>query len=93
MESYVWGSELNDDLIGATENNVIYGYGGNDVLRGGSGNDTWIGGDGADTYVFSGSWGQDIIVDSGSESHIFFRDVTLSQLEFAQVGMNVLIKK
>ena len=93
MESYVWGSELNDYLIGATENNVIYGYGGNDVLRGGSGNDTLIGGDGADTYVFSGSWGQDIIVDSGSESHIFFRDVTLSQLEFEQVGMNLLIKK
>ena len=93
MGSDIWGSEIEDDLTGSVDHDVIYGYGGNDVLRGGLGNDTLVGGDGADTYVFSGSWGQDSIIDSGSENHIFFRDVTLSQLQFEQIGMDLLIKK
>ena len=93
MDHHIYGSEFNDDLTGTTEHDVIYGYGGNDVLRGGLGNDTLIGGDGADTYVFAGSWGQDVIVDSGRENHIFFRDVTLSQLQFELVDMDLVIKK
>ena len=93
MDHHIYGSEFNDDLTGTAEHDVIYGYGGNDVLRGGLGNDTLIGGDGLDTYVFSGSWGQDVIIDSGRENHIFFRDVTLSQLQFELVELDLVIKK
>ena len=93
MVQNIFGSEFEDDLTGSADNDVIYGYGGNGVLRGGLGNDVLIGGEGADTYVYAGDWGQDVITDGGSENHIFFRDVTLADLKFEQVGMDLLIRK
>ncbi|UOO88202.1 calcium-binding protein [Vitreoscilla massiliensis] len=93
MVQNIFGSEFEDDLTGSVGNDTIYGYGGNDVLRGGLGNDVLIGGEGADTYVYAGDWGQDVITDGGSENHIFFRDVTLADLKFEQVGMDLLIRK
>ncbi len=61
------GESGTDYLDGGADDDTLRGGSGDDILVGGSGNDTLIGGRGADTYLFQAGWGQDTIVDSGSE--------------------------
>ncbi|MFM9116404.1 MAG: S8 family serine peptidase [Planctomycetota bacterium] len=62
----VWGSPLNDTIIGNANANMIFGNGGNDILSGLGGNDTLNGGDGDDTYLFNTNTalGTDTLSDS-----------------------------
>jgi Ca2+-binding RTX toxin-like protein/subtilisin family serine protease len=62
----VWGSPLNDNLIGNANANTLLGNGGNDLLSGLAGNDVLNGGDGDDTYLFNtnSALGTDTLTDS-----------------------------
>lgn len=62
--------EMDNNIIGKNEDDVIWGEGGNDTLdggtgddflNGGTGNDTMMGGTGNDTYLFGKGSGQDTI--------------------------------
>lgn len=84
------GTSGNDTLFGNEGANVLDGKGGNDYLYGGRGNDT---------YIFGRGYGQDVLVDSGSDalnvlqfaSNILPTDLVLKQtsawnLEIAIAG-------
>ena len=62
--------EMDNNIIGKNEDDVIWGEGGSDTLEGGAGddflnggigNDTMMGGAGNDTYLFGKGFGQDTI--------------------------------
>lgn len=53
----VYGSQLNDRIVGSSETNTLMGYRGNDMLNAGAGNDWLYGGDGSDTLT--GGTGRD----------------------------------
>ena len=72
----LFGSGLNDILIGSSDANTFYGYngndrlsglGGNDWLLGQDGNDVLIGGDGND-YLSGGSGGDILRGDAGADA-------------------------
>jgi len=54
----IFGSGLDDILIGDANDNIFLGNGGDDYLDGGLGNDTLIGGAGVDSFGFSVENGQ-----------------------------------
>jgi Ca2+-binding RTX toxin-like protein len=51
----VYGSQLDDTLIGNHKDNTLGGLDGDDVLKGGGGDDTLLGGDGDDYMEIDGS--------------------------------------
>jgi Ca2+-binding RTX toxin-like protein len=51
----LYGSQLDDTLIGNAKDNTLGGLDGNDVLKGGGGDDTLLGGDG-DDYMEIDGW-------------------------------------
>ncbi len=53
-----------DLLFGGDGNDTIVGGAGNDDIEGGAGDDTLDGGAGDDVYRFSGSWGDDEVVEN-----------------------------
>jgi len=64
-------------LAGGTGNDKLTGSGSFDVLVGGDGNDSLTGGAGRDVYVYGGnSWGDDVIVDSGTNYVAFANQTT-----------------
>ncbi|MFN3915793.1 MAG: calcium-binding protein [Aquabacterium sp.] len=72
----ITGQDLGDHLYGGNEDDVLSGGKGDDYLQGdagadrlegGEGSDTLIGGNGSDEYVFSGGFGDDVIVDSDGQ--------------------------
>ncbi len=60
---YLNGGLLSDVLTGGAGTDYLVGGGGVDYLDGGAGNDKLIGGSGADHFVFTGSAGNDEILD------------------------------
>ncbi len=62
------GNASANTLIGNAEDNVLEGGAGNDTLYGGAGNDVLIGGDGDDVYVYQTGDGDDVIIDTGTQS-------------------------
>ncbi|MBP2628367.1 MAG: hypothetical protein H6Q68_3078 [Firmicutes bacterium] len=66
-------------LVGGTGNDLLTGSGGSDVLVGGDGNDTLTGGAGKDVYVFGGTWGDDVIVDSGTNYIAFANQAAVNE--------------
>ncbi|NDW44281.1 S8 family serine peptidase [Ruegeria sp. PrR005] len=59
----VLGTELNDYLIGNSEDNTFDGGDGDDHLTGGVGNDTLTGGAGDDIFIFADGSEDDVIMD------------------------------
>ncbi|TAH10335.1 MAG: calcium-binding protein [Curvibacter sp.] len=57
-------------LNGGSQSDRLYGGAGNDTLNGMGGNDYLEGGIGADIYNFSGTFGQDTVVDAGGVGEI-----------------------
>ena len=64
------GNADNDTLNGGSGADTLLGGAGTDTLDGGTDNDILLGGIGVDTYRFTGSWGADIIEDSGGQGSI-----------------------
>lgn len=60
---YINGGMGDDTLTGGLANDFLVGGAGNDRLDGREGGDSFIGGGGADTFIFSGTTGNDRIVD------------------------------
>lgn len=56
----VFGTNLNDYLVGNSGNNLLVGGEGNDTLEGGAGRDVLIGGSGADSLL--GGGGEDLLL-------------------------------
>ncbi|MDT8376038.1 MAG: VCBS domain-containing protein, partial [Mariprofundaceae bacterium] len=69
-DNYLDGGAGDDILIGGD------GPGGDDVLIGGTGADTLIGGNGIDTYVLNAGFGEDYIIDTGTNIVEFGFDFT-----------------
>lgn len=51
----LYGSAVDDWILGGVGNDTLWGYGGDDTLVGGGGTNLLIGGAGADTYMFLAS--------------------------------------
>ena len=56
-------------------------------------NEVFKGFEGADTYAFSGTWGKDTIIDTSHDNHMYFSDVTLTDVAFKRVGTDLYITK
>jgi hypothetical protein len=65
-----FGDDNANTLAGNDKNDRLHGGAGNDTLNGMGGNDYLEGGSGADIYNFSGTFGQDTVVDSGGVGEI-----------------------
>lgn len=89
------GSNFNDVLIGDDGNNYIDGKYHNDLIDGGNGNDSLIGGAGNDTFQFTGSFGQDRILDFNAGINFLRFEVAglteFNQLSITQDGVDTLI--
>lgn len=72
------GQAGSDTFKGGNKDDVFFAGGGADTLAGGLGNDSLYGGDGEDTYVFTGTFGNDIIIDSDGKGKIQFDQNKLS---------------
>ncbi|MEM7425713.1 MAG: peroxidase family protein [Pseudomonadota bacterium] len=57
------GDAGRDRLLGEEGNDILNGGDGNDRLDGGAGDDVLGGGKGRDTFVFTGAFGDDLIID------------------------------
>ena len=64
------GGAAGDTLTGGVAGDLLLGGAGVDTLDGGPDNDTLIGGAGADVYRFTGTFGHDVIEDSGGDGRI-----------------------
>lgn len=80
-------NQLGDRLYGGGGNDTIKGLGGadylegnagDDTLDGGEGNDTLVGGTGNDRYEFSGSFGDDLVVDSEGNGSVWIDGAQLT---------------
>ncbi len=93
----LYGGEDSDKLYGGVGNDILRGDGGNDYLDAGLGNDTLyggegddvlIGGEGNDIYNFDGSFGNDVIFDSGDLDIIRINGAALSGTAKSQSSTN-----
>lgn len=62
------GNAAANTLIGNDSDNTLDAGSGNDTLYGGAGNDILVGGDGDDGYVYLTGDGDDVIIDTGTQS-------------------------
>ncbi|MFO1074892.1 MAG: hypothetical protein U1E17_19800 [Geminicoccaceae bacterium] len=76
------GNEAAESIYGTQFADAIDGRGGNDTLRGGTG---------GDTYQFSGSFGQDTVVDVSGANTIALLDLTQSQVTLTDSAGDLLI--
>jgi Ca2+-binding RTX toxin-like protein len=74
---YIEGNAGDDRLDGGEGADRLLGGAGDDTLIGGEGNDTLQGGTGADRYEFSGSFGEDLVVDSDGNGTVWINEVQL----------------
>ncbi|MBF0143106.1 MAG: M10 family metallopeptidase [Magnetococcales bacterium] len=81
-----------DTLVGNSNADVLRGGTGSDTLIAGSGKGLLVGGLGNDAYVFGADFGQDTVVDSGS-NRLTFEDVDRSQLQFFRSQNDLIIRK
>jgi Ca2+-binding RTX toxin-like protein len=72
MQNYLVGNSENETISGDVKDDIINGGGGNDTITGGKGNDYLIGGSGNDTFVFSNGDGYDVITDATNNEYISF---------------------
>jgi Ca2+-binding RTX toxin-like protein len=94
-EAYYINAGMGDDVLtGGRANDFLVGGGGNDRLNGKEGNDSFIGGAGADTFVFSGTAGNDRIIDfvSGTDRiDLSAYGITSANVSTAASGTDTII--
>jgi Ca2+-binding RTX toxin-like protein len=83
------GARLEYDMLSGIEN--VNGTAQADVFKGDASNNVFCGGAGADTYTMRSGFGQDTIVESGTDSDLVVFDATSSQLWFRHVGNDLVI--
>ena len=71
MYWYVMVMQLDDQITGMNNNNIIYGWIGNDYLRGMAGEDVILGGEGADTII--GDISNDVLNETAHGKDVFDR--------------------
>ena len=78
------GNDLDNLILGNSDNNIIDAQAGNDRIRAAEGDDTVYGGLGDDTYVYYTGDGNDVIFDAGGQDTLHFsEDIALSSLVFS----------
>jgi Ca2+-binding RTX toxin-like protein len=92
---YINAGAGNDTVIGAGASDFLVGGLGNDRLEGLAGNDSLLGGMGSDVFVFTGTPGNDTILDfvSGTDKIDLtdFANVDFGDLTFTDTGPNTVI--
>ncbi len=82
-----------DNLRGNTGNDQLDGGDDNDTLDGGAGSDTLSGGAGEDKYVFTGDFGNDVIVDSDAFGEIELDGQLVSAQNAKKISANTYSDK
>ena len=94
-EAYYINGGMGDDMLtGGLANDFLVGGAGNDRLNGQGGNDSFIGGAGADVFVFTGTAGNDRIIDFvANTDKIDFTayGITVDNVMVTQVGADTLV--
>jgi Ca2+-binding RTX toxin-like protein len=94
-EAYYINAGMGDDVLtGGRANDFLVGGAGNDRLNGQEGNDSFIGGGGADTFIFSGTAGNDRIIDfvSGTDKiDLSAYGITSANVSTAASGADTII--
>ncbi|WP_180296436.1 calcium-binding protein [Snodgrassella alvi] len=85
----IMGGRADDVIDGGAGDDYLYGGAGNDTLIGGSGNDLLSGGAGTDTYYFNAGDGQDRIIDSDGNGHIYLDNKIFSSYQWIGKELNV----
>lgn len=67
-----------DVFTGGHRADVFFGGEGNDTVNGGAGNDQLYGGAGDDRYNFSGTFGEDLVIDSDGTGTVWINGVQLT---------------
>ncbi len=72
QQNTLTGTQRNQFELGEGDHQseLLIGQSGNDTLHGKGGNDVLVGGDGVDTYQFSGTFGQDRVIDTDGQIDI-----------------------
>jgi len=74
---YIEGNTGNDRLEGGEGRDKVLGGAGDDTLIGGEGNDQILGGAGTDRYEFSGTFGEDLVIDSDGTGTVWINSVQM----------------
>ena len=82
------GGAGGDELRGDSGNDQLDGGDDNDTLDGGAGSDTLSGGAGLDKYVFTGDFGNDVIIDSDASGQLEFDGQLVSAQNAKKVSAN-----
>ena len=95
IDHIIKGTDSDDQLTGTSERDELIGTDGDDVLNGGEGNDVLRGGAGDDDYIFTGQFGDDIVIDEqgggGNWDMVKFADATPDKIEFYRQGLDLRI--
>lgn len=91
---YINGGAGDDTLTGDIGNDFLVGGVGNDMINGGAGSDSFIGGAGIDMFVFTGTAGNDQILDfvTGTDK-IDLSDygITFADVSFNAAGSDTVV--
>lgn len=87
------GGAGGDDLRGNSGNDQLDGGDNNDTLDGGVGSDTLSGGAGLDKYVFTGDFGNDVILDSDASGQIEIDGQLVSAKNAKKIAANTYSDK
>ena len=74
------GNDRRSDLVYGGAEGGLFGGAGDDTLDGGAGNDTLEGELGNDKYIFTGDYGQDIVVTGGGLDELIFSEALAGSL-------------
>lgn len=97
LDSYGYGTEYRDTIIGRSDGNFIYGYGGNDAIDGGAGTDNLDGGRGSDVFLLGIGSGQDQVLvssrDAGDQDVIRFKPgISAADVLFMRRGDDLIAR-
>ncbi|SQF93613.1 calcium binding hemolysin protein [Paucimonas lemoignei] len=92
----IHGASWDEILLGKGGRDLLWGNGGDDVLDGGTGNDSLIGGVGSDTYWFGLGYGNDEIWErgvSGEQNVIkFHSDITPADIHLTSYREDLIVE-
>lgn len=75
---HLYGGGGSDSLSGLGGDDWLEGNADDDTLDGGAGNDSLLGGAGDDRYNFSGTFGEDLVIDSDGTGTVWINGVQLT---------------
>jgi Ca2+-binding RTX toxin-like protein len=91
QSEYLYGTYIDDTLMGYGGNDHLYGYAGKDVLVGGTGDDAIYGGAGDDLYIWNPGDGDDSILDGEGINVLKLGDgVDPNKVELSRVGSTLM---